>query len=456
MNILVAIAYHGTKNEKHLHKLLKTYREMPYNVSIVILSNIDHDLGSDVEVIVGYPSSNPRSLPFAHRTLFRDRMDKFDYFIYSEDDTLVRTFNIEAFIKASKILPSTEIAGFLRSETEPNGDLHYSSCHSFFRWIPGSACERNGKFWAEFSNQHSGCFIATREQIKRGFTSQGLPITPHAGRLGLQETAATDLYVSCGLRRLICIDDIASFTLPHLPNAYIGKLGIPSNELLWRFEALKEIHEGKRTTAELINPETKLPGGRGSKNYREEPDSKIAEMIGSTQVNILIWGTGDGTFEKSLCSFGHSVSVVPLDSIMDKCCRYKNLKIHNNKSPKYDVIVLANILHLVEDPKAILIQVSKLLKSGGQVIVRVPNFNDAYTLRQRYCNKQLMKPWNRKEIGATPFKRADLKLLAVQSNFNNISIKTKIRSKFNTINFLTFGLFSPVFSPHLYMKATIS
>src|SRR5690242_6563867 len=101
---------------------------MPWSVDIVVLSNIPKELPGDVEVLIGLPDpSNPWSLPFAHRALFAERRDRYDLFIYSEDDTLVRQGNIEAFLEASQMLRADEIAGFLRSEVDPAGAMFVSS-----------------------------------------------------------------------------------------------------------------------------------------------------------------------------------------------------------------------------------------------------------------------------------------------------------------------------------------
>src|SRR5689334_12955015 len=134
MRILVAIANHGTKNLKYLQVLLSEYRRMPHSVEIVVLSNEPKDLGSDIEVRVGVPAKNPWSLPFAHKPLFAERVNDFDLFIYSEDDTPITEKNISAFLEAVAILPETEIPGFLRFETGPDGQRHISSAHGRFHW----------------------------------------------------------------------------------------------------------------------------------------------------------------------------------------------------------------------------------------------------------------------------------------------------------------------------------
>src|SRR5882672_4896242 len=89
LRALVAIASFGTANDRFLQRLIREYRAMPFDIDIVVLSNLDKAVGTGVEVVVGLPTRNPWSLPFAHKKIFVDRVKKYDLFIYSEDDTLI-------------------------------------------------------------------------------------------------------------------------------------------------------------------------------------------------------------------------------------------------------------------------------------------------------------------------------------------------------------------------------
>ena len=114
MKVLVAIANYGSKNQAYLERLVNEYKSMSYDIDIVVLSNIPKELSPDIEVRVGLPAKNPWSLPFRHKELFAERIDEYDLFIYSEDDTLIKQENIEAFVRVQEILSENEIAGFLR------------------------------------------------------------------------------------------------------------------------------------------------------------------------------------------------------------------------------------------------------------------------------------------------------------------------------------------------------
>ena len=112
MKILVAIANYGTGNDQYLSRVVDEYRKMRHDVDIVVTTNIGKNLGSGIEVSVGLPDPNPRSLPFAHKTVFAERAESYDLFIYTEDDNLATERNVEAFLRVTDILPANEIAGF--------------------------------------------------------------------------------------------------------------------------------------------------------------------------------------------------------------------------------------------------------------------------------------------------------------------------------------------------------
>jgi len=89
MKALFVIANYGTGNDRYLFLVLEQLRAMKYDTHVVVTSNIPKNLGPCIEVIVGLPTRNPRSLPFAHKQIFADRRGEYDLFIYGEDDILV-------------------------------------------------------------------------------------------------------------------------------------------------------------------------------------------------------------------------------------------------------------------------------------------------------------------------------------------------------------------------------
>jgi hypothetical protein len=119
-SILVGIASHGTAQDHFLARVVSEYRKLEMPCRIVVLPNIDKHV-EGAEVLVGVPTRDPYSLPFAHRRLFADNLDQYDLFIYAEDETLLTQRNIHAFLDLQQELGDTEILGFMRSETCADG-----------------------------------------------------------------------------------------------------------------------------------------------------------------------------------------------------------------------------------------------------------------------------------------------------------------------------------------------
>ncbi len=73
--ILVAIASYGKGNDRYLAQVVQEYRSMPFDIDIIMVSNLPKEVGSGVEVVVGLPDKAPWSLPFAHKAIFAKRVN---------------------------------------------------------------------------------------------------------------------------------------------------------------------------------------------------------------------------------------------------------------------------------------------------------------------------------------------------------------------------------------------
>jgi 2-polyprenyl-3-methyl-5-hydroxy-6-metoxy-1,4-benzoquinol methylase len=385
MKILVAITSFGADNDQWLERLIQEYGSMVHKVDIVVLSNIARPVPPGVELIVGLPTKDPWSLPFAHKRILASRVDHYDLFIYSENDILITEKNIEAFLRATAVLHKDEIAGFLRVETDRTGRRYYPDVHSSFHWDPDSLVQRGGRTFAFFTCEHSGCFMLTRQQLQRAIDSGGFSVRPHSGKYDLACTAATDPYTQCGFRKMLCISELGLFLVSHLSNKYVGtSYDLDESDFDRQMEALYEVLSGKRTRARLLNTDTRFPLLRFSKSYYEPPRADILELIPAHTKSVVSVGCGWGAMEERLIGRGIQVKAIPMDSVISACAEARGI---GTLSPdfesawrelanrRFDCVFLANVLHLVPDPLAIIRECARLLSKRGHIVLTVPNFN---------------------------------------------------------------------------------
>jgi SAM-dependent methyltransferase len=401
MNVLVVLASYGHNNDRYLERVLAEYRSMRYHVDIVVVSNIAKDLGADVEVAVGLPSKNPYSLPFAHKKILGERADLYDLFIYSEDDILITERNVDSFLEVSSVLGPGEIAGFVHAETDPDGSLYFDPPHASFHWDPSSVGKREDYTFAYFTNVHAACFILTQAQLRETIASGGFLVEPHEGKYELRETAATDPYTQCGLKKMVCISHLEQVTVRHLPaNKFAIMPYRASEEFHRQIKALLTLEQTNRPRSSLFQAETKVLHRKWSKDYYEQAKTEMLSLIPKRVRNVLSIGCGWGAPEAWLIKKGMRVVGVPMDSVIAACAESKGVEMvyggfdtarQKLREQRFDCILLSNVLHLVPDPLAVLSSFSELLSPGGIVIAVVPNFAQLTTTWRRLKGREPYK-----------------------------------------------------------------
>jgi 2-polyprenyl-3-methyl-5-hydroxy-6-metoxy-1,4-benzoquinol methylase len=382
LRVLVAIANHGTKNREHLDRLLHEYRSMSLHVDVVVLSDSPKfDLGSDVEVHVGTPTPNPWSLPFAHRKVFADRLEHYDLFIYSEDDTLITEAHLVAFLEMADRLAAHEVPGFLRYEVFPHGGRSYCSVHSGYHWDVASIRFVGDELVADFTNQHSACYVLTQDQLRLAIASGQFLIPPHEGLYDMLVSAATDPYVRCGLRRVLPVTRIDEFLVHHLPNVYLSRLGVGEVEWQAQLAALREVAAGRRSDAVLFDSESRMDTAVWNRKYHERATDVEVRTLRRTVRRVLSVGCGDGRLERQL--FGDAELVgIPLDEVIAAVARTRGIAttapalddaLAELSGEAFDVLFLHDVLGHVADPAAWLSRLRPLLTKQGELVATAPN-----------------------------------------------------------------------------------
>jgi SAM-dependent methyltransferase len=386
LRVLVAIASWGTKNDPYLSQLVSEYRSMSFDVDVVVLSNEAKEVASGVEIgVVDLQGQNPWTLPFRHKKIFVSRLNDYDLFVYSEDDTRVTEKNLRAFLEVSATLPGDEIPGFLRFELGPDGSRNFPEVHGHFHWDPASVCVRGEHTFAYFTNEHSACYALTRQQLKCAIDSGGFLVSPHQGKYDLLCTAATDPYTQCGFRKLICISRLEDFLIHHLPNKYVGTaFGVNDAELQRQINALRRMGRNGHGPRSLFATETKLRDGSYSKDYYEPVRPEILSAIPHGARSVLSVGCGSGATEACLAEKGIRVVAIPLDPVIPGGAEAKGVEMvygdfHAAREKlaheRFDCILLSNVLHLVPDPTDVLASFGSLLSDEGLAVLLVPNIS---------------------------------------------------------------------------------
>ena len=408
MRILVVIANYGSRNDQYIERVLAEYRSMPYQVHIVVLSNIPKDLGPDVEVKVGLPSKNPYSLPFGHKRVFAERVNEYDLFIYSEDDILITTDNVDAFLRQSAVLPSDQVPGFLRFEKDPNGTIRYCDIFAGYAWDSQSVRRYGEYVFAYFSNEHSACYLLSRPQLQTALMSGRFLVQPHEGMYYMRETAATDPFTQCGFRKMICISRLRESSVHHLPNNYVGKWGIAQCDVRAQVNAMLGIERGSVSCAPLIQMNATLQGGKYLREHYAPARTEVLSLLDERVKSVLSFGCGET--EIALARKGMRVVAVPVDSVVSAPASDKGVELvcgnleavdARLNGQSFDCLLLIDVLHLVEHPIQVIASFMQYLKQDAQVIAVVPNISGVRFLWRSITRKEGMRCYRKARIIVT-------------------------------------------------------
>ncbi|HWY76818.1 MAG TPA: methyltransferase domain-containing protein [Verrucomicrobiae bacterium] len=393
LRLLVVIAGYGEKNIELLKRMIRAYQSLSLAVDVVVVSNAPKDLGPNVRVVVGLPTTDPWSLPFAHKAILAENADRYDLFAYGEDDMRITDENIQAFLRATPQLASNEIAGFLRYEIGPTGAWSMPDVFGPYHWKAESVKRRGDYTVAEFTNEHAAFYLLTRSQLKKAVASCGFLREPNQGRYDLACTAATDPYTSCGFRKVICVSHLKDFLIHHASNRYVGRMGTPLAVFEEQLKTLKSIADGAHPATTLCaTTESGLLHGRWSKSYYEKTSDELLEMTHADAKKILSVGCGWGITEAALQGRGAKVTAVALDSVIGAEAAKLGIDViygtlaesfRGLDGKTFDCVLMTDLLHLLPNPKQTLRQCAQLVGTGGTLVLGGPNFDSLRLLAKR-------------------------------------------------------------------------
>jgi len=387
LKILVAIVSYGDKNNTYLEQVLESYSCFPWQVDVIVFSNIEKDIGKLATLIIAQPpTEHPYSFPYVHRQLFKDQVNNYDLFIYSEDDMLITQKNLEAFLSISPLLPDDCVPGFLRYEVDKHHQVYMPDIHSTFHWSPHSIQKVNDFVFAQFTNKHSASYILTQASLRLAIASGKYHCQPAPSRYGILESAASDIFESwgCQLKKIICISHINHFLIHHLPNKYIHNLGIMKKEMDLQIESLIQLRSSNLgQQSQLFDPETKILFRMFDKTYypRKTNYEIFLKFIPSGK-RILSIGCVDGNLEKNLLGLRNTVIAIPMDKVIDALVRQHGIEVlepdFNNASAylegeKFDCIIFNDVLNHVRNMETVIRLFYENLNDNGLIFATCIN-----------------------------------------------------------------------------------
>lgn len=392
LRLLVVVAHYGHKNRPYLLGMLEEFRQMPFDVTIEVLSESPKDLGPDVHVRVGVPGRSPWTLPFAYKQVLAERQHLHDVFVYTEDDIGLTTEHVRAFLRASEALPDDCVPGFVRYEVDGLGNRYFVDLFRAFHFDPESVRTIGGKKYAELTNLHAACFMLTRGQLAVALSHPTFLRRPCRGLYDFAETAATEPYTQGGLRKLIPLDDFGQFCLHHLTNKYFQ---LPSHSLAdarvveKQIQALRTVKPGLRQT--WFRTSAAIESHFWDMAYYSPADGDVAAQLGLRAKTVLSIGCGAGSTEALLARSGKAVTAIPLDRIVSASLAEQGVDVRTPdyeselaqlEGQRFDAILLIDILPYVTDPVRLLRQCRVLLADDGAIIVRGVNFSHISLVRR--------------------------------------------------------------------------
>lgn len=192
-----------------------------------------------------FDASIKQGLAFKYRDHLIEDKDKYDLFVYCEDDILINESVINTFIEENKQLSDEEVIGVLRYEAFIGGkyltefDETTAHTHSLTPVIK----EINNRKYFSTENVHQGCWILERRNLNKILIDNEFVFKwGELSKFGeISEDAASNVYggkwpgTSKGLNRIIPIDKVDNLLVHHLSNKYIKKC-----DSIWSINKLKE------------------------------------------------------------------------------------------------------------------------------------------------------------------------------------------------------------------------
>jgi hypothetical protein len=225
--VLVCIPSHGTGQLGHTVRQLQGISA--WNLRTDVVLHTTHPLDPALQGLrltnVVVPTELGEVIPWLHRRVMAERRNDYDLFVYLDNDILLEAHGLATFLELDAILPEGILGGLLRYEFADGDPLtrYLPDAHGDFQVLEG--VERHaGELFFSICNKFASSFLLTRAHLHRALRSGAFLREPGPhGVYGFVESAATDVYTLCGLRKVFSLPRLESHLVHHLSNRYANE-----------------------------------------------------------------------------------------------------------------------------------------------------------------------------------------------------------------------------------------
>jgi len=240
MNIVVHITfYYNIERLKYLQKVISEINNYNYETDIYIHTNKDFSVdilgkyfNGKIELVIHHLSIHPYYLTWQHRNLMKLQKDKYDIFMYIEDDILVPKEAISYWLKYKDNLIKNNInLGFFRIELDEKGK-HYTTDNAtspngkIKQFLTKTVNIKGQKFIINDQNHYCAFWIYDKNEFNMFLESKLFDIKNIRG-YGIREAAAIGMTQKYKMTVIPLINNKLNkyCKIYHLPNNYVGLLG---------------------------------------------------------------------------------------------------------------------------------------------------------------------------------------------------------------------------------------
>jgi hypothetical protein len=156
-----------------------------------------------------FDESIGEDLPFAHRQLFANEVDNYDYFFFTENDIFYPESSLKHLFHNFDQFGERRPLGFLRYEEDQLID--------FAATPKGTVIVTRDSESFVPTNVHQASYIVSQAQLRIAIDSGNYLISPcRKHGYGKLETGASSVYMDCGLTKAYPVKNLESLSAKHL------------------------------------------------------------------------------------------------------------------------------------------------------------------------------------------------------------------------------------------------